>query len=133
MVNKMNIAEISLVKINQNEFNLDKFDALRLMQSGKKVIDINGYVYNWNNGITRKKLADDSYITSDKFISGEINQFKEYIKEILFKGKLIEYLKELKNHCDTESAHIEADNLLLEYICDDEITEAFKDIEKWYA
>lgn len=133
MVNKMNIAEISLVEVNQNEFNLDKFDALRLMQSGKKVIDINGYIYNWNNGITRKKLMDDTYITSNEFISGEINQFKEYIKEVLLKGKLIEYLKELKKYLDIESAHIEADNLLLEYISDDEITEAFNDIDKWYA
>lgn len=132
-MNKMNIAEISLVEVNQNEFNLDKFDALRLMQSGKKVIDINGYIYNWNNGITRKKLMDDTYITSNEFISGEINQFKEYIKEVLLKGKLIEYLKELKKYLDIESAHIEADNLLLEYISDDEITEAFNDIDKWYA
>ncbi len=129
----IDIAEISLVEINQNEFNLDKFDALRLMKRGKRVIDINGYVYNWNNGITRKKLAEDAYISSNGFISGEINQFKEYTKEVLLKEKLIEYLKELKNHCDTESAHIEADNLLLEYINDDEITEAFKDIDKWYA
>lgn len=74
------IDEISLVEISNNEFNLDKFDALRLMKSGKKVIDINGYVYKWNDGIIRKKLAEDAYISSNVFIYGEINQFKEYIE-----------------------------------------------------
>lgn len=34
---------------------------------------------------------------------------------------------------DPEHAHIDADDLLLEYIGDLEITQAFHSIEKWYA
>ena len=32
-----------------------------------------------------------------------------------------------------EDAHIDADNLLLEFINDKEITEAFENISKWYS
>lgn len=34
---------------------------------------------------------------------------------------------------DIESGHIEADKLLLEYIDDREVNEAFDSVEKWYA
>lgn len=34
---------------------------------------------------------------------------------------------------DLEVLHIEFDNALLEYINDKEITQAFKNIPKWYA
>lgn len=34
---------------------------------------------------------------------------------------------------DQEGAHVRADEALLEYIDDPEITEAFEAIEKWYA
>lgn len=34
---------------------------------------------------------------------------------------------------DAESAHGEADLLLLEYIKDEEIKKAFEDIKRWYA
>lgn len=33
----------------------------------------------------------------------------------------------------SEGAHIEADNILLDLIGDDELREAFKAIRKWYA
>lgn len=58
------------------------------------------------------------------------------------KKELVEKLKALKGKeinlfgnvtIDEEGNHIEADNLLLEYINDEEVTNAFKDIEKWYA
>ena len=32
-----------------------------------------------------------------------------------------------------ESAHVQADNALLEYIGDNRVKSAFKSIEKWYA
>ena len=34
---------------------------------------------------------------------------------------------------DPEEAHSKADGVLLDLINDDEITEAFQDIDKWYA
>lgn len=50
----------------------------------------------------------------------------------LKKDELIAKLKEIDSS-DIEKNHIEADNLLLQYINDKKVTEAFKDIYKWYA
>jgi Glu-tRNA(Gln) amidotransferase subunit E-like FAD-binding protein len=47
--------------------------------------------------------------------------------------ELIRILKELANNDDFEIAHSAADSLLLSYIDDEEITEAFDNIGKWYA
>lgn len=50
------------------------------------------------------------------------------------KQELIEELKKLQQSDDPEVAHMEADNLLLEFIDDDEeVSEAFNSIEMWYA
>lgn len=54
------------------------------------------------------------------------------VKEI-GKVELIEKLKILQKKVDKEVAHIEADSLLLQYINDEDVTEAFEDINKWYA
>lgn len=53
----------------------------------------------------------------------------------LTKEKLIKKLSELeeKHEGEKESIHIAADDLLLEYINDKEIADAFNAIEKWYA
>ena len=37
------------------------------------------------------------------------------------------------NHGDAEDWHIEADDLLLEYINDKDIKDAYDNISKWYA
>ena len=47
--------------------------------------------------------------------------------------ELIVKLEELINCDDPEAAHMEADELLLEYINDKKVTEAFNSIRKWYA
>lgn len=58
------------------------------------------------------------------------------------KTELLEKLKLLKDRkfvygnyetIDCESNHIDADNLLLEYINDKDITDAFEQIKKWYS
>ena len=49
------------------------------------------------------------------------------------KEELLEKLRELSNRGDTEDSHSEADFLLLDYINDEEIREAFVKIERWYA
>jgi hypothetical protein len=49
------------------------------------------------------------------------------------KEELIEKLKKLENSDDPEIAHINADDLLMEYIDDAEILSAFEQIPKWYS
>ena len=49
------------------------------------------------------------------------------------KEKLLEVLRNLKDIGDSENGHVEADFALLNYINDDEITEAFKAVPRWYA
>ena len=52
------------------------------------------------------------------------------------KQQLIEKLKEMhiddQDYRDCEADHAKADGLLLEYIGDPEVSEAFEKIEKWY-
>ena len=49
------------------------------------------------------------------------------------KDELIKQLKDLLANKDQEMAHVEADDLLLKFINDKEISEAYESIEKWYA
>lgn len=49
------------------------------------------------------------------------------------KQELLEKLEELHDGWDHEANHSIADKLLLEFINDPEVTEAFDKIEKWYA
>ncbi len=56
------------------------------------------------------------------------------------KEELIRRLKDVKTTHDedglirdAEDWHVDADDLLLEYINDKSVTEAFNDITKWYA
>lgn len=49
------------------------------------------------------------------------------------KIELIEALKILRLDSDYEKSHGEADELLLRYINDEEIEEAYNALEKWYA
>lgn len=47
--------------------------------------------------------------------------------------ELLAYLRARHGAYDKEVAHIEADEALLAFIGDDEITQAFNAIAKWYA
>lgn len=51
------------------------------------------------------------------------------------KQTLIEELERLRNHVDPEEAHILVlvGKLLLDYINDEEVSEAFDNIRKWYV
>jgi hypothetical protein len=42
-------------------------------------------------------------------------------------------LLEDREDADTENDHVRADDLLLDYINDAEVSEAFNALEKWYA
>jgi hypothetical protein len=49
------------------------------------------------------------------------------------RARILSELKEWIGDGDPETAHQEADKLLLELIDDEEITKAFEDITRWYA
>jgi len=49
------------------------------------------------------------------------------------KRYLLDRLYEIQTNRDREVAHIEADEALLIYINDVDITAAYNDIDKWYA
>ncbi len=49
------------------------------------------------------------------------------------KEELVAKLKELSNNLDIEDSHIKADELLLEYIDDIDIINAYHKLERWYA
>lgn len=53
------------------------------------------------------------------------------------KQELIKALKNIKKEqnkfADEECDHIKADELLLQYINDENVTKAFESINKWYA
>lgn len=51
----------------------------------------------------------------------------------LTRDELLKELKDLSGHYDAEVAHASADDLLLKFINDEEITAAFENIERWYA
>lgn len=49
------------------------------------------------------------------------------------KDELVKRLKALNNLDDPKQAHIHADELLLKYINDKEVSDTFDDIDKWYS
>jgi hypothetical protein len=50
------------------------------------------------------------------------------------KQELLDALRALKaNESDPEENHVDADDLLLKFINDPEVTEAFNALHKWYA
>jgi len=55
------------------------------------------------------------------------------MSERMTKAELIAELKILVNGYSPEENHMEADELLLSYINDAEITEAYRLIKKWYS
>ena len=55
------------------------------------------------------------------------------MQRVMNKEELIEKLKKCEEDGDTESAHVEADDLLIEYINDPDIRKAYNDIGKWYS
>jgi len=50
----------------------------------------------------------------------------------LTREQVLEGLKEMRE-MDAENGHLLADEILLRYINDKEITKLFKQIEKWYS
>ncbi len=51
----------------------------------------------------------------------------------MHRDQLLDLLRSLANARDIEASHATADDALLEYINDPEISAAFNALEKWYA
>lgn len=49
------------------------------------------------------------------------------------KEELIAKLHEIREKSEREKGHMQADDALIEFINDSEITEAYESISKWYA
>lgn len=65
----------------------------------------------------------DEYISRGSFAHNVAMSREELLRE----------LRALEDEPDEERAHVKADELLLKYIDDEEISEAFDEINKWYA
>ena len=89
-------------------------------------------------GFLKAEDTDDLYVSSSitaaPWLWGEMIDLKtnERIDYELTKEKLLQELKELEDG-DQELVHIQADELLVRYIGDPDIKEAFERIPKWYA
>jgi hypothetical protein len=65
------------------------------------------------------------------------DHYKRYIEQLIDRPQptrdaLLARLKELKEIQDNAASHTEADELLLRYIHDAEITRAFMALDRWY-
>jgi hypothetical protein len=92
------------------------------IKSGKR-FRRKGWEFWYPTIIAITKLCDDDLLAEDWEI--------EIIP--ITKEELLVRLSILAKHDDPEVAHGEADDLLIEYINDPEIKEAFGKIDKWYA
>lgn len=63
----------------------------------------------------------------------ELNGKNKETAKNINKEELIKKLKKLNNNNNQEENHIKADQLLLKYIGDKDIEDAFNKIDKWYA
>lgn len=54
-------------------------------------------------------------------------------EELIKKLKAIEGKKRTEKFYDSENGHVEADGLLIEFINDRDIKEAYDEVEKWHS
>lgn len=59
--------------------------------------------------------------------------YRRLVRKLRTRDEILKKLKQLADCDDTEEAHVDADDLLLDYIADEEITAAYKAVPKWYA
>lgn len=52
---------------------------------------------------------------------------------VMSKDELLQILSASAKNDDTEDAHADADNALIVYIADKDITKAYEEIHKWYS
>lgn len=90
--------------------------------------------YDFLNKITEDKLdEDDFYVFPKAYIDGyRKGQEFSKIERKEKKEKLLKELEELKKLANIEIAHLEADEAIINFISDKDITKAFESIKKCY-
>lgn len=98
----------------------------------KKTIKFLGLECDASNFITinKKDLGDDIQDGNLIVRDNKMKKKKELLKKLY---DLHLEANSMESGRDQQDYHMDADNLLLEYIDDEQITMAFRDIPKWYA
>lgn len=82
-------------------------------------------------------LSKDSAEALRRLAEGQGMSISDVVRNALAtdprRDKLLELLRSLAGSGDPETAHSMADDALLEYISDPEVSDAFNAIDKWYA
>lgn len=114
-----------------NEFLILKWDVIEEKLDSN---DLNDF-YKLLNIIVEDESEDDDYCVFPKAYIDGYRKGQEFTKEEnkKKKEKLLAELEELSTLKDVEIAHAEADEALVQYINDRDVTKAFQKIEKWYS
>ena len=115
MQNKFLVVEWDLVEKNLTDEELENF-------------------YGMLASITNDEPEVDYYVVDTK------ETYADKVKAIIHRGtakisreELIKELRELSELEDVELAHAEADELILSYVNDPVIEQAYEEVPKWYA
>lgn len=111
------------------------FNGVLHRTDGPAVVWADGCKFWWMNG---KRHRDDGPAvewangTNYWWLDGVEVDEETFLKKSK-RYSLIQTLKQCQLNKDTENAHSVADQALLDYINDDEITALYDSIDKWYA
>lgn len=114
-----------------NKFLVVKWDWIEEALNDSELNDL----YRLLSVITENKPDYRYYVVNtDEPYSDKVKSIVEKGDSKISREGILRALQELKgDHTDPEASHIEADELLLDYINDPEITEAFEGVAKWYS
>lgn len=91
-------------------------------------------LYGLINKVTENKPEYSYYVVNtDETYADKVWKLIKNETEGISKDDLLKELRELKSLGDVEEAHVEADELVLKYINDKEIEEAYEGVPKWYS
>ena len=114
-----------------NKFLVVKWDWIEEALTDSELNDL----YHLLSIITENKPEYKYYVVNtDEPYVDKIKAIVEKGDSKISRADLLEKLKELTgDNGDVEATHAEADELLLKYINDPEIEEAFEEVPRWYA
>ena len=89
--------------------------------------------YGYIAHITNDTPEDNFIVINEKApYASKVIELRDSKEPPVTKAEVLETFKELEE-ADPELAHSEADELLLRYINDKDIEEAFEEVPRWYA
>ena len=114
-----------------NKFLVVKWDWIEEALTDSELNDL----YHLLSIITENKPEYKYYVVNtDEPYVDKIKAIVEKGDSKISRAELLSRLKELEGDWgDPEASHAEADELLLNYINDSEIEEAFEEVPKWYS